>query len=251
MHEETSGAGTSARAEYDRRLARHKKDLRRQRPWILSIAAAFSIVGILNAGSNPIVGWGFVLVGIAALGGLFTTPNTITAWRTGADGEVRTGRFLEALKAVGFAVLHDRRIPGSRANIDHIVIGPPGIYVVETKSFGGTLKIRGGEIYVGGRRRTGMIEEVKREALAVQIALADEIEAHGYRVTPIICVHRAGLPWFGSELAGVRIVSGKGLIKRLRKADPILSAADVDRLAALTEARLKPAGEPSQPANGR
>lgn len=56
-----------------------------------------------------------------------------------------------------------------------MVIGPPGICVVETKSFGGTLKICGGEIYVGGRRKTGMIEEAKREALAVQIALADEM----------------------------------------------------------------------------
>jgi len=59
------------------------------------------------------------------------------------------------------------------------------------------------------------------------------------------------MPWFGSERAGVRIVSGKGLIKRLGKADTILSKPAVDRLAAQAEARLKPAGESSQPASGR
>jgi hypothetical protein len=184
----------------------------------------------------------FVLLGIAIpIGVLFTTPQSISAWATGAEGEGRTGRFLEPLRAEGFHILHDRRIPGSRANIDHIVIGPPGIFVVETKSFAGSVSIRGSDVFVAGRRKTGMIEEVRREALAVQIALADEIEIHGYRITPIICVHRASLPWFGSELGGVRLVSGKGLVKRLRKADAILSSDEVNQLARLAAERLKSA----------
>ncbi len=49
------------------------------------------------------------------------------------------------------------------------------------------------------------------------------------------------MPWFRSEVAGVRIVSGKDLVKRLQKADPILSPADVERLAALAAVRLQPA----------
>ena len=172
---------------------------------------------------------------------LFTTPNSITAWQTGADGELRTGRRLEPLEGEGFRILHDRRIPGSRANIDHIVIGPPGIYVVETKSLGGSLQIRGNDVFVAGRRKTGMIDEVKREALAVQTALAKELAARGWMVTPVICVHRADLPWLRSEVAGVRIVSGKDLVKRLREADHPLAPADVERLAALAAARLRAA----------
>jgi hypothetical protein len=148
---------------------------------------------------------------------------------------------LEPLEAEGFRVLHDRKIPGSRANIDHIVIGPPGIFVVETKSLGGSLQIRGNDVFVAGRRRTGMIDEVKREASAVHTALADDLAAHGWTVSPVICVHRADLPWFGSEVAGVRIVSGKDLVTRLRQADRLLSPADVERFAALAGARLRPA----------
>jgi len=173
---------------------------------------------------------------------LFATPNSITAWQTGAQGELRTGRLLEPLEAEGFRILHDRQIPGSRAaNIDHLVIGPPGIYVVETKSLGGSLQIRDNEVFVSGRRRTKMIDEVKREALAVQTALAKELAAPGWMVTPVICVHRADLPWLRSEVAGVRIVSGKDLVKRLREADHLLAPADVERLAALAAARLRPA----------
>jgi len=110
---------------------------------------------------------------------LFATPNSITAWQTGAQGELRTARLLEPLEGEGFRVLHDRKIPGSRANIDHIVIGPPGIYVVETKSLGGALQIRDNDVFVSGRRRTKMIDEVKREALAVQTALAKELAVRG------------------------------------------------------------------------
>ena len=41
-------------------------------------------------------------------------------------------------------------------------------------------------------------------------------------MTPIMCVHEANLPWFRSEVTGVRIVSGKALVKWLRKAEPII-----------------------------
>src|SRR6185369_9818593 len=100
---------------------------------------------------------------ILLISALFVTPNSITAWQIGADGEVRTGRLLESLEADGFRVLHDRKIPGARsANIDHIVIGPPGIYVVETKSYKGSLQIRGDKVFVAGRRKDGWIDEVHR-----------------------------------------------------------------------------------------
>ena len=235
-------AGGSTQAEFERRAARHAEDVRRRRPRILAFGVVVAIVGVVAVIVNPLWGAVVLLVDLVlVMSALFTTPNSISAWQTGADGEVRTGRLLEPLKAEGFRILHDRKIPGSRANIDHIVFGPPGIFVVETKSYSGALQIRGNEVFVGGRRRTGMIDEAKREAAAVQSALADEIAAHGWSVTPVICVHRADLPWFRSEVGDVRIVSGKELVKRLRKADPVLAPADVERLAALASARLRPA----------
>ncbi len=53
-----------------------------------------------------------------------------------------------------------RLITGSQANIDHVVIGPAGICVVETKRYTGKLIIRGGELYVAGRRQTKSIDQV-------------------------------------------------------------------------------------------
>jgi hypothetical protein len=203
-----TSAGGSAQAEYERRAARHAADVRRRRPRILAFGAVVAIVGLLVLMVNPLWGGVVLLFDVVVASALFATPNSITAWQTGEQGELRTGRLLEPLEAQGFRILHDRKIPGSRANIDHIVIGPPGIFVVETKSLGGTLQIRDNDVFVSGRRRTKMIDEVKREALAVQTALAGELAANRWTVSPIICVHRADLPWLRSEVAGVRIVSG-------------------------------------------
>lgn len=237
-------AGGSAQAEYDRRAARHAEDLRQRRPRILAFGAGMAVAALIVAVvTQPIYGAVVLMFDlVVVMSALFTTPNSITAWQIGADGEARTGRLLKTLEADGFRVLDDRKIPGSRsANIDHIVIGPPGIFVVETKSYKGSLQIRGDEVFVAGRRKNGWIDEVNREAAAVRTALADEVSAHGWMVTPIICVHRADLPWFRSEVRGVRIVSGKDLIKRLRNADPLLAPADVERLSDIAAARLRPA----------
>jgi hypothetical protein len=240
--DELVSAGASSLAEYQRRRAVHSDAVRRRRPWVLGIAGVMAVVGLALMGSQPLFGWSLLAMAfVLPVNALFMTPGHITAWGTGADGEARTGRFLEPLRAEGFFVLHDRRIPGSRANIDHIVIGPPGVFVVETKSFGGSLKVRGNEVYVAGRRRTGMIDEAKREALAVQVALATELETVNLPVVPVICVHRADLPSFGSQAGGVRIASGKELVKRLRKAEPRLQPDTTELLAKTAASRLRPA----------
>ena len=60
-------------------------------------------------------------------------PERPTSWQQGAAGEEAVGRRFERLIREGFAVLHDRRKPGSRWNIDHIVVGPQGVYVIDAK----------------------------------------------------------------------------------------------------------------------
>lgn len=55
------------------------------------------------------------------------------ALRLGYEGEAAVGQFLESLRSEGAFVLHD--FPGEGFNLDHIVVHPSGIYVIETKTF--------------------------------------------------------------------------------------------------------------------
>ncbi len=56
------------------------------------------------------------------------------AWRVGADGEETVGGRLEKLTAHGWHVLHSVPVGSRGADIDHVLIGPGGVYTVNTKN---------------------------------------------------------------------------------------------------------------------
>ena len=64
------------------------------------------------------------------LGGRFKRDHG--AWSQGAEGEELVGEILESLVADGWQVIHD--ISFGRGNIDHVVVGPGGLYCISTKS---------------------------------------------------------------------------------------------------------------------
>ena len=60
-------------------------------------------------------------------------PLHVGSWGTGAVGERIVGEVLDNIE--GTVALHDRKAPGGRSNIDHIVVTPAGVWVVDTKRF--------------------------------------------------------------------------------------------------------------------
>jgi Nuclease-related domain len=75
-------------------------------------------------------------VALAAGWGLRFKPSPeAVAWRRGAAGERRTARLLGQLERHGWAVLHDLALPGSRANLDHLAIGPGGVFVIDSNYY--------------------------------------------------------------------------------------------------------------------
>jgi hypothetical protein len=62
----------------------------------------------------------------------------IKALKQGRDGERAVGQYLERPRGKGYQVLHD--VMGDGFNIDHVVIGPAGVFTIETKTFSKPLK---------------------------------------------------------------------------------------------------------------
>jgi hypothetical protein len=132
------------------------------------------------------------------LGGLLlalsSDPQSTTAWATGAQGEQAIGRSLDRLRADGVAVLHDRRIPGSRANIDHLAISQAGIFVIDTKHYMGRVEQRdvGGwfktdlRLFVGGRDRSKLLAGMTTQVEAVRRAIAHEERWQDLPVTAVL-----------------------------------------------------------------
>jgi hypothetical protein len=162
-------AGGSARQRYEKLDSAHREYIQSVRRRIIAIGAAGVVVGLIWVSSGrtlyvfqPVFGGYLAILSVIwVLGRLFITPQSIRAWRTGADGESKTADVLGRL-GDDWIVLHDRRIPGSRANIDHITIGPPGVFVIETKDYGGRIGLGGNEIRVNGRR-VGWVDQVRRQ----------------------------------------------------------------------------------------
>src|SRR6202043_2142454 len=57
----------------------------------------------------------------------------------GAAGEEHVGSLLEELSDGGWQVIHDVSL--GRGNVDHILIGPAGVFTVETKSHPGPVRV--------------------------------------------------------------------------------------------------------------
>jgi len=100
-----------------------------------------------------IVGIGIVMFNIIGLiiviaGGLvcYYGYNEGRSWIKGDEGEKLVSLYLEDLPG-GYFTFNDVTIPGGKGNFDHVVIGPTGIFLIETKNYSGFFKIYGNDWY--------------------------------------------------------------------------------------------------------
>ena len=86
-----------------------------------------------NVPPHPILISVFALLVVAYVGRKFSlVKRKIRTLRMARDGEKLVGQFLEGLRENGYRVLHD--IVGDNFNIDHLLIGPKGLFSIETKT---------------------------------------------------------------------------------------------------------------------
>lgn len=189
---ETTGgaAGASARREHARRRASRERRVRER---------------------HPLIGGALLALG--------SEPAHERAWARGAAGEERVAQVFAAQLEHNARVLHDRRIPGSRANIDHIVIAPSGVWVIDAKRYKGRVAVSKpllgrAKLTVGGRDRTKLVEGVGRQVGLVRVVVAEvapTMPVHG-----ALCFVEGDLPVFGTlQLDGCLVLGPKRLAKRI------------------------------------
>jgi hypothetical protein len=104
----------------------------------------------------------------------------------GGPGAQVVGSALELLGPDGFEALHDVRSPGRPpAEIDHVVVGPPGVFVVHTESWAGAVTVEAQTLRQNGYTRVQQTEAVHRSALVVGLSLGASWAAF---VVPVICL---------------------------------------------------------------
>ena len=137
---------------------------------------------------------------------LSSDPQTTTAWAKGADGERTLGHRLDGCASESVIVLHDLGVPGSSANIDHIVVTPSHVFVIDAKQYRGEVSARddGGlfdrdvRLRVGGRDCSKLVQASLGQAVMVGRALTGLSPAP--QVVPVLCFVGGDWPLLGRPL---------------------------------------------------
>lgn len=215
MIESENNAGASARREYEKRVANREERVLNRFPRI-----------------------GKYLLAILPL------ENSTTAWSKGATGEEKIGEFLNNYCAKNDSiVLHDLAIPGSRANIDHILITNFGVFVIDSKNYQGMIEIRDKgdfingyreELYVGGRRQQNLISGMHKQLTVLKKFLGDEIPLNG-----ILAFYQGEFPVFFKprKIDGI-FINSKGIVHILENFDKN-QAVNVRETSQLIKSNLK------------
>ena len=142
------------------------------------------------------------------------------------DGHL-VGPALERLRPYGFEALHDVHLPGRpRPGVDHVVVGPPGVFVMNTENWSGTVTVEAETLRQNGYSRVQQTEAVHRSALVVGLSLGAAWAAF---VVPVICLIGdaellAAVKYVPLEELGVLAEAGVTLLGENRAQDLVAKA---------------------------
>ena len=167
------------------------------------------------------MGWWAVLAAVVVGWRLrFQVSQDARNWRRGARGERRTARQLRPLLRRGWVVFHDLAIPRSGANADHLVIGPGGVFLIDSKNWRGRLLLGpDGTLWHGSYPVTATLATIGFEAAAI----ADILRIPGHSVQPMMVLHGSTIPWGEQYLGGVAVMPARRLAATLLALPPQLS----------------------------
>ncbi len=200
-------AGASARAEYERRSPYGGDTISTQYPRI-----------------GNILRW------------LAGEPQHVAAWLKGSVGEERLGLVFDRIPHAW--VLHDRAVPASKANIDHILVVPSGVFVIDAKRYKGKITWSAGHLRVNGRDQTRLGEGILRQVTMIAQALPSEPDV---RVTGVLCFVDGSFetrPPFGP---GTFVVHSPRTLRYALERPGSYSFDDRQRLAGLLSEAFPPA----------
>lgn len=209
-------AGYSALRQAGRLLFKHARQVT---IWGAGATGGGVAVIAIPAGSLSVVS--LVAGGVAGVAvGVWRSrqPSRWRSWLQGAKAEYRTGKLLNSLRREGWGVLHDRRVPKSRANLDHVLVHPSGNFLVyvDTKAWHAEkaiIRVDRNRLMYGPWNQGPKAETVAWEASRLS-------EGTGLRVVPLIAVDGGRVNGDALIFNDVYVVSSDVLLRTLDSIQP-------------------------------
>jgi hypothetical protein len=202
-------------------------------------AVIMIVVGVVF---TIIVSWPVGLT-LAILAGIIDTiyrSRTAGDLATGgsqASAQRRTRRQLARMRRAGYLTLDARPIPNSREVIDHLVVGPTGVYAIDSEKWHRRLPIRtfnGKQLWLGPEDKKPRLAHARWEAQQASDLLSGALGADVV-VRPAMAVYGPRIPWHIATIRDVDVFSGPELRQYLKnrartKGVPRLSREQVQRI---------------------
>ena len=150
-------------------------------------------------------------------------PGFVAYWQQGAWGEEFTADELAQLPKREWQVLHDLADHGG--NIDHVVAGPAGIFLLDSKKYEGMVSVEGDDLIVTraidpshSYRDRGRLGVIRAQAARLNRQLRDRSGRSAW-VEPVVVIW-GGFPARIHKGNGVTVVHGRELTTWLRAQPP-------------------------------
>ena len=162
------------------------------------------------------VGILFFLVAVVAGVLLVWGDRRLGNFLKGAKGEEWVAHELSFLSSE-YAIFNGLGLGGGKQNFDHIVVGPAGIFVVETKNWKGSVEFRGGKLYAGGKEPSRPPLRQVKAAAAELVAWLDDAGRGDIPVHSVLCFISTQLPEEIMNVNGVVVCNGPRLVEVLQE----------------------------------
>jgi Nuclease-related domain len=166
----------------------------------------------------------------------------------------RTRHRLAMLRMSGYAALHERSIPGTDSIIDHLVIGPAGVFAVDSERWDRRLPVRttaggkkaSGALYHGPYSQSPRLAHARWEAAMAASLLSSALGAE-VEVKAVMVIYGPTVPWGVATLRDVDVFSGSRVRKFFRREKRLarghrLTRDEIDLIYEAAERVLPPAG---------
>jgi hypothetical protein len=193
--------------------------------------AGFCLAGVVSGPRPFLSSLAFTCVLAAAATLLCRGVGKVENFFKGARGEEKVAGILAGLPD-GYHVFND--VSSAAGQIDHVVVGPAGVFAVETKNWSSAVTFENGSVFAGGRAPSrSPLDQVRREADAVYALL----RRSGWKgeVTPLLVFASDTFRPRVAEIEGVVAMNAAELAGAFAASRAVMGSGEIDRLARLLE----------------
>lgn len=193
---------------------------------------------------SEMVGFLFLLLAVALAAAVNVSASRLTSFLKGAQGEERVARELAFLPA-SYHVFHGLSLTRGAVmprggDYDHVVVGPTGVFLIETKNWSGRVSVEEGRIlYDGQQPSRSPVDQVKRASSGLRRHLRRSISAD-VEVVPVVCLAADTLAQDVQGVAGILACNVRVLNRAIRETHDTPLDSDLrDRIARALEPLLE------------